>query len=72
MGQLVEEVQKLQTIAAKQQSDFHSRLSRLEDELATRDEQLQTLKQTVAEQADYEELRKELQYVLLNSYICSS
>lgn len=64
VGQLVEEVQKLQAIAAKQQTDFHARVSRLEDELARRDEQLSALNKTLALQSDYQELRKELQYVL--------
>ena len=57
-------MQRLQASAAKQQADFHSRMSRMEDELAKRDEKLAALSATLAQQSDYQELRKELQYVL--------
>ena len=61
-------MQKLQATATKQQADFHSRVTKLEDELARREEKLTSLNQKLAQQSDYEELRKELEYVYV--YVC--
>lgn len=60
----MEEVQKLQTASSKQQIEFLSRINKLEDELARKDEQISTLNSAMSKQSNYEEIRKELEYVV--------
>lgn len=59
----MEEVQKLQSSATKQNQEFSARVTQLEEELARKDEQITQLNDSLNKQADYQELKKELQYV---------
>lgn len=59
----MEEVQKLQTASSKQQIEFLARINKLEDEITRKDEQISNLNTSLSKQSNYEEIRKELEYV---------
>jgi len=57
----VEEIQKMQVSAAKQQQEVAVRITRLEQELAIRVEREAHLTAALSQQSDYHEIKKEIQ-----------
>ena len=64
----MEEVQKLQTASSKQQIEFLARINKLEDEITRKDEQISNLNTSLSKQSNYEEIRKELEYVYFHPF----
>ncbi|KAF5896984.1 putative zinc finger protein R05D3.3, partial [Clarias magur] len=60
MGQLVEDVQRLQASLAKLRENSSTQISQLEQQLSAKSATLKQLEEKLQEQADYEEVKKEL------------
>lgn len=58
-------MQKLQSSTTKQTQDFGVRIAHLEDELAQKEEEITRVNESLSKQSDYQELKKELQYVII-------
>lgn len=58
--QLIEEYQRLQRTHARSKEEDNSRINRLEEELESAKEKIEQLEKRLSEQADYEDLKREL------------
>ncbi|CAD5120721.1 DgyrCDS9285 [Dimorphilus gyrociliatus] len=58
--QLIEEYQRLQRTHTRSKEEDNSRINRLEEELESAKEKIDQLEKRLSEQADYEELKREL------------
>ena len=62
VGQLVEEVQRLQTTLGRMRETSGAQLTKLEQELTTKTRLAQELEQRLAIQHDYSDIKRELEY----------